>query len=53
MVAASSGIRGGNDLVAMLKREDRDFVEWQFGLVSRYLGYVSPRLDVPIEVVQP
>jgi hypothetical protein len=41
MVAASSGIRGGNDLVAILKRDDRNFVEWQIDLLSRYVDYIS------------
>lgn len=54
LAETSSRIRGGDDLVGMLRQgDDRDFAEWQFELVSRYLEYVSRRLDVPIEVVRP
>lgn len=50
MVEASAGLQGGNELERVLQAEGpRDCIRWRHILVSKYLAYVSARLDVEIE----
>lgn len=54
MVETSSGLKGGSDLVTVLRSKDeRDFAGWQIETVRGYLDYVSKRLGVTIEVLGP
>lgn len=51
-IEKSAGLEGVAKLVNLLKQhEDREFAEWLYDMVSRYLAQVSEIVGVSIEVV--